>query len=58
MIDAVLDFTPAHARLLEDEISWSARGLMSQIGSLPVDWKHLMDVLESVNRLVLGTWCV
>lgn len=37
MIDAALDFLPPTARLLEDEIRWSARGMMSQIRSLPVD---------------------
>ncbi len=38
MIDAALDFLPPGARLLEDEIRWSSRGLMSQINSLPVDF--------------------
>jgi cytochrome P450 len=36
MIDAALDFLPPGARLLEDEIRWSAKGLMSQLKSLPV----------------------
>jgi cytochrome P450 len=36
MIDAALDFLPEGARLLEDEMRWSAKGLMSQIKSLPV----------------------
>jgi cytochrome P450 len=38
MIGAALDFLPEDARLLEDEIRWSSRGLMSQINSLPVDF--------------------
>ncbi len=38
MIDAALDFLPEGARLLEDRIRWSARGLMSQIKALPVDF--------------------
>ncbi len=38
MIDAALDLIPQDARLLEDEIRWSERGLMSQIKSLPVDF--------------------
>ncbi len=38
MLDAALDFLPPGARLLEDQIRWSSRGLMSQIGSLPVDF--------------------
>lgn len=37
MIDAALDFLPPGARLLEDEIRWSQKGLMSQLKSLPVD---------------------
>jgi len=38
MLDALLDILPPGARLVEDEIRWSTRGLMSQIGSLPVDF--------------------
>lgn len=38
MLDAALDFLPRGARLLEDEIRWSEKGLMSQIKSLPVDF--------------------
>jgi cytochrome P450 len=38
MLDAALDFIPTGARLLESEIRWSPRGLMSQIKSLPVDF--------------------
>jgi cytochrome P450 len=38
MLDAALDFIPLGARLLEDEIRWSEKGLMSQIKSLPVDF--------------------
>lgn len=39
MIDTALDFLPAHARLLEDQILWSAKGLMSQLKRLPVDFR-------------------
>ena len=38
MLDAALDFMPANARLLEDRIRWSSRGMMSQIRELPVDF--------------------
>lgn len=38
MIDAALDFLPPDARLLEDQIRWSSRGLASQIKTLPVDF--------------------
>jgi unspecific monooxygenase len=38
MIDAALDFVPTGARLLEDEIRWSKKGLMSQIKTLPVQF--------------------
>jgi cytochrome P450 len=38
MLDAALDFLPPGARLLEDQIRWSSRGLMGQIKSLPVDF--------------------
>jgi hypothetical protein len=38
MIGAALDFIPEGARLLEHEIRWSAKGVLSQIKSLPVDF--------------------
>ena len=38
MLDAALDFMPESARLLEDRIRWSSRGMMSQIRELPVDF--------------------
>jgi cytochrome P450 len=38
MLDAALDFLPPRARLLTDQIRWSARGMMAQIRSLPVDF--------------------
>jgi len=38
MIDAALDFLSPTARLREDEIRWSEKGMMSQIKSLPVDF--------------------
>jgi cytochrome P450 len=38
MIDAALDFLPPGARLREEEIRWSKKGLMSQIKTLPVDF--------------------
>ncbi|MFN2427241.1 MAG: cytochrome P450 [Candidatus Binatia bacterium] len=38
MLDAALDFLPPHARLLEDQIEWSSKGLMSQLKRLPVDF--------------------
>ena len=41
MIEAALNFLPANARLLEDQIRWSSRGLVSQIKSLPVDFGAL-----------------
>ena len=41
MIGAALDFLPEGARLLEHEIRWSAKGVMSQIKSLPVDFAGL-----------------
>jgi cytochrome P450 len=37
MIDAALDFLRPGARLLEEEIRWSHKGVMSQIKSLPVE---------------------
>ncbi|HXV36512.1 MAG TPA: cytochrome P450, partial [Myxococcota bacterium] len=38
MIAAALDFLPLQARLLEHEIRWSSRGMMSQLKSLPIDF--------------------
>jgi cytochrome P450 len=38
MLDAALDFLPPGARLLEDQIRWGSKGLMSQIKSVPVDF--------------------
>ena len=38
MLGAALDLLPPNARLLEDQISWSSRGFMGQIKSLPVDF--------------------
>ena len=38
MIGAALDFMPERARLLEQEIRWSAKGVLSQIKSLPVEF--------------------
>jgi hypothetical protein len=38
MLRAALEFLPLNARLLEDKIRWSARGFMSQIKDLPVDF--------------------
>jgi len=37
MLGAALDVLPPRARLLDDKIRWSARGIMGQIKSLPVD---------------------
>ena len=39
MLDAVLEFLPPKARLLEDEIDWGEKGLMSQLKHLPVDFR-------------------
>ena len=39
MLDAALDFLPPHARLLEDQMEWSSKGLMSQLKRLPVDFR-------------------
>jgi len=39
MLDAALDFLPPKPRLLEDQVRWSSKGLMSQIKSLPVDFR-------------------
>ena len=39
MLDAALDFLPPKPRLLEGEIKWSAKGLMSQLKRLPVDFR-------------------
>jgi cytochrome P450 len=38
MLDTAVDVLPPRARLLERQIRWSARGLMGQIKSLPVDF--------------------
>lgn len=38
MIGTALDFVPEGARLLEHEIRWSAKGVLSQIKSLPVEF--------------------
>jgi cytochrome P450 len=38
MLAAALDFLPPSAKLLDDQIRWSTRGLMSQMKSLPVDF--------------------
>ena len=38
MFKAVLDFLPARARLLEDQIDWTRTSLFSSINSLPVDF--------------------
>ena len=38
MLAAALEFLPREARLLEDEIRWTQKGLLSQISSLPVDF--------------------
>jgi cytochrome P450 len=39
MLDAALDFLPPEPLLLEDQVRWSSKGLMSQIKSLPVDFR-------------------
>jgi cytochrome P450 len=39
MLDAALDFLPPKLLLLEDQIRWTARGLVSQIKSIPVDFR-------------------
>jgi len=39
MFEAALDFLPEGARLLENQIRWSSRGLMGQMRSLPVDFR-------------------
>jgi cytochrome P450 len=39
MFDAALDFLPPKVRLLEDQIRWSSKGLMSKVKSLPVDFR-------------------
>jgi cytochrome P450 len=39
MLDAALDFLPRKARLLEDQIRWGSKGLLSQLKSLPVDFR-------------------
>jgi cytochrome P450 len=38
MIEAALDFLPPAARLLDDRVRWSSKGLLGQIKSLPVDF--------------------
>lgn len=38
MFEAVLDFLPAGARLLEDQIEWVRFGMFSAVNSLPVDF--------------------
>ncbi len=37
-LSAAIDFLPRDARLLEDRIRWSARGIQARIKSLPVDF--------------------
>jgi cytochrome P450 len=49
MIGAALDFIPEGARLLEEEIRWSAKGVVSQIKSLPVDFAAGAAVREEVR---------
>jgi cytochrome P450 len=49
MIGAALDFMPEAARLLEHEIRWSAKGVLSQIKSLPVDFAAGAAVREEVR---------
>lgn len=39
MLDAALGFLPPKPLLLEDQVRWSSKGLMSQIKSLPVDFR-------------------
>jgi cytochrome P450 len=38
MISAALEFLPGRSRVLESEIRWSERGMMSQMKSMPVDF--------------------
>jgi hypothetical protein len=38
MFEAVLDFLPPGARLLEEQIDWVRFGMFSSINSLPVDF--------------------
>jgi cytochrome P450 len=38
MIAAALEFLPPGARLLEDQIRWTQKGLLSQLKTLPVDF--------------------
>jgi len=38
MVEAALDFLPSGARLLEDDIRWTQKGVLSQISTLPVDF--------------------
>lgn len=37
MLKGALHLLPSQARLVEDQVRWSARGMMSQLSSLPVD---------------------
>ncbi len=39
MLNAALDFLPPNLLLLEDQIGWSSKGLLSQLKSLPVDFR-------------------
>jgi cytochrome P450 len=39
MFDAALDFLPPKARILEDQVRWGSKGLMSKVKSLPVDFR-------------------
>jgi len=39
MYAAALDFLPPKARLLEDQVRWGSKGLMSKVKSLPVDFR-------------------
>jgi len=39
MIDAALDFLPPKTRLLDDQILWTSKGLVSQLKGLPVDFR-------------------
>ncbi len=38
MLSAALELLPESARLLDDRVRWSSRGMMSQIQTLPVDF--------------------
>jgi biflaviolin synthase len=39
MIDAALDLLPPKIRLLDDQILWTSKGLVSQLKGLPVDFR-------------------